>query len=58
MVAIAEVKAFPQSHFVGNPHEVLLIRIPIELNPQGFQGPVPGPVVDAFRVGQHAVEIK
>ena len=57
-IVIAQVKPFPQSDFIGNSHEVLLIRIPIELNPQGLQGLVPGPLVYMFRVGQDAVEIK
>jgi hypothetical protein len=57
-VPIIELKPLPQSHFVGNSHEVLLVSGPIELNPQGFQGLVPGTVMDAFGVGQHAVEIE
>jgi len=35
-----------------------LVGVPIELNPQRFQGLVPGPVVDPLGVGQNAVEIE
>jgi hypothetical protein len=55
---IHNAKPFPQSYFVGNSHEVLLVSGPIELNPQGFQGLVPGAVMDPLGVGQNAVEIE
>ena len=53
-----KLKSFPQSHFVGNSYEVLLVCRPIELNPKGFQGLVPGAVMDTLGIGQHAVEIE
>jgi len=55
---VLQMKSFAQSHFVGNSHEVLLVSLPIELNPQGFQGLVPGTMMDAFGVSQDAIEIE
>jgi hypothetical protein len=57
-IPIVELKPLAQSHFVGNSYEVLLISFPIELNPQRFQGLVPGAMMDALGVGQHAIEIE
>jgi hypothetical protein len=50
-IPIAQAKSFPQSYFVGNSHEVLLVCGPIELNPQGFQGLVPGAMMNALGIG-------
>jgi len=52
------MKSFPQSHFVGDSYEVLLVCGPIEMNPQGFQCLVPCSVMDTLGVGQHAIEIE
>lgn len=52
------MKPFPQRHFVGNPHEVLEVKLPIEMNPQRFQGLVPGPLMNALGVGQDPVEVE
>lgn len=57
-ILIVQSKSFAQSHYVGNSHEVLLVSGPIELNPQGFQGLVPGAVMDPLGIGQNAVEIE
>jgi hypothetical protein len=57
-ILIDDVKPFPQSHFVGYPHEVLLIGVPIQMNPEGFERLIPGPMVQRLGVRQDAVEIE
>jgi hypothetical protein len=52
------MKPFAQSDFVSNSHEVLSISVPIELNPQRFQGLVPGPMMHRLGIGQNSVEIE
>lgn len=57
-ILIGQSKPVTQSHFVGDTHEVLLVRLPIELNPQGLQCLVPGAMMDTLGIGQNTVEIE
>ena len=57
-IRVLDMQPFAHRDLVGNSYEVFEIKVPIELNPAGFQSPVPRPLMNPLAVGQDAVEIE